>query len=85
MGVRRSSKGSNDAIAQIPEDAWESIEYTDDGQAQVAERVIRAPDPSASSEAGGDCKNGKLDRHRRFDAGRNTQFLAANSGANEGQ
>ena len=37
MGVRCSSKGINDAIAQIPEDAWESIAYTDDGEAQVAE------------------------------------------------
>lgn len=37
MDVRCSSKGINDAIAKIPDDAWEPIEYTNDGQAEVAE------------------------------------------------
>ena len=37
MAVRCSSKGINDAIAAIPDDAWTSIEYTDDGEAEVAE------------------------------------------------
>ena len=37
MAVRCSSKGINDAIAAIPEDAWIPIEYTDDGEAEVAE------------------------------------------------
>ena len=37
MAVRCSSKGINDAISQIPDDAWTPIEYTDDGQAEVAE------------------------------------------------
>jgi hypothetical protein len=37
MAVRCSSKGVNDAIAAIPDDAWIAIEYTDDGEAEVAE------------------------------------------------
>jgi Transposase DDE domain group 1 len=37
MAVRCSSKGIKDAIARIPDDAWTGIEYTDDGQAEVAE------------------------------------------------
>ena len=37
MAVRCSSKGINDAISKIPDDAWTAIEYTDDGQAEVAE------------------------------------------------
>ena len=37
MAVRCSSKGINDAIAAIPDDAWTAIEYTNDGQAEVAE------------------------------------------------
>jgi hypothetical protein len=37
MAVRCSSKGVNDAIAAIPDDAWIAIEYTDDGEAKVAE------------------------------------------------
>ena len=37
MAVRCSSKGINNAIAAIPDDAWTPIEYTDDGEAEVAE------------------------------------------------
>ena len=37
MAVRCSSKGINDAIAAIPDDAWTAIAYTDDGEAEVAE------------------------------------------------
>ena len=37
MAVRCSSKGINDAIAKIPDGAREPIEYTDDGEAEVAE------------------------------------------------
>jgi hypothetical protein len=37
MAVRCSSKGINDAIALIPDDAWTPIEYTDDGVDEVAE------------------------------------------------
>ncbi len=37
MAVRCSTKGINDAIAAIPDDAWTAIEYTDDGEAEVAE------------------------------------------------
>jgi len=37
MAVRCSSKGINDAISQIADDAWTPIEYTDDGEAEVAE------------------------------------------------
>jgi len=37
MAVRCSSTGINDAIAAISDDAWTGIEYTDDGQAEVAE------------------------------------------------
>ena len=37
MAVRCSSKGINDAIPAIPSDAWRDIDYTCDGQAQVAE------------------------------------------------
>ena len=37
MAVRCSSKGINDAISAIPDDAWTPIEYTDDGEAEVAE------------------------------------------------
>jgi len=37
MAVRCSSKGINDAITAIPDDAWTAIDYTDDGEAEVAE------------------------------------------------
>ena len=37
MAVRCSSKGINDAITAIPDDAWTPIDYTDDGEAEVAE------------------------------------------------
>ena len=37
MAVRCSSKGINDAISRIPDDAWTPIAYTDDGEAEVAE------------------------------------------------
>ena len=37
MAVRCSSKGINNAITQIPDDAWIPIAYTDDGKAEVAE------------------------------------------------
>jgi len=37
MGVRTSTKAVAAAIARIDEDAWIEIDYTPDGQAQVAE------------------------------------------------
>jgi len=37
MAVRTKTKGIAAAIAQIPDDAWVDIDYTCDGQAQVAE------------------------------------------------
>ena len=37
MSVRCSSKSINDAIAAIPDTAWTPIEYTNDGEAEVAE------------------------------------------------
>ena len=37
MAVRTNTKGINNAIAAIPDNAWRDIEYTCDGQAQVAE------------------------------------------------
>ena len=37
MAVRTNTKGINDAISAIPSDAWRDIDYTCDGQAQVAE------------------------------------------------
>ena len=37
MAVKCSSKGINNAISSIPDEAWEPIEYTDDGEAEVAE------------------------------------------------
>jgi Transposase DDE domain group 1 len=37
MAVRTSNKGQAKAIAAISEDAWVDIDYTPDGQAQVAE------------------------------------------------
>jgi hypothetical protein len=37
MAVRTSTKGIAAAIAAIPEEAWREIDYTPDGQAQVAE------------------------------------------------
>ena len=37
MAVGCSSKGINNVITAIPDSAWTSIEYTDDGEAQVAE------------------------------------------------
>ena len=37
MAVRCSSKGINDAISNIADDAWTPIEYTNDGEAEVAE------------------------------------------------
>ncbi len=39
MAVRCGAKGIADAIAAIPETAWEDIDYTLDGQAQVADCV----------------------------------------------
>lgn len=39
MAVRANHKGPAKAIAAIPEDAWVDIDYTPDGQAQVAECV----------------------------------------------
>jgi hypothetical protein len=39
MAVRTNTKGIAAAIAQIPDDAWVDIDYTPDGQAQVAERA----------------------------------------------
>jgi hypothetical protein len=37
MAVRCGTKGIADAIAEIPETAWVEIDYTPDGQAQVAD------------------------------------------------
>ena len=37
MAVRCNTKGIDDAISEIPNDAWRTIDYTCDGQAQVAE------------------------------------------------
>jgi hypothetical protein len=37
MAVRTNTKGIAAAIAQISDDAWQEIDYTPDGQAQVAE------------------------------------------------
>jgi hypothetical protein len=37
MAVRTSTKGVSAAIAGIPENAWTTIDYTADGEAQVAE------------------------------------------------
>lgn len=37
MAVRTNHKGPAKAIAAIPDDAWVSIDYTPDGEAQVAE------------------------------------------------
>ena len=37
MAVRCSCKGINDAISTIPDGAWTPIEYTADGEAEVAE------------------------------------------------
>jgi hypothetical protein len=37
MAVHANSKGPAKAIAGIEEDAWVDIDYTPDGQAQVAE------------------------------------------------
>jgi hypothetical protein len=37
MAVRTNTQGIAAAIAQIPDDAWVDIDYTVDGQAQVAE------------------------------------------------
>ena len=37
MAVRTSTKGVASAIAAIPDDAWVDIDYTPDGEAQVAE------------------------------------------------
>ena len=37
MAVRCATKGIADAIAAIPETAWVEIDYTPDGQAQVAD------------------------------------------------
>ena len=37
MAARTNTKGINDAIPAIPSDAWRDIDYTCDGQAQVAE------------------------------------------------
>jgi Transposase DDE domain group 1 len=37
MAVRTNTKGINDAITAIADDAWRTIDYTCDGEAQVAE------------------------------------------------
>lgn len=37
MAVRCNTKSINNAISAIPDDAWRDIDYTCDGQAQVAE------------------------------------------------
>jgi hypothetical protein len=37
MAVRTNTKGINNAIAAIPDDAWRTIDYTCDGEAEVAE------------------------------------------------
>ena len=37
MAVRTNTKGIASAIANIPEQAWEDIDYTPDGRAQVAQ------------------------------------------------
>jgi len=37
MAVKCSNKGINNAISQIPDTAWTPIEYTNDGEAEVAE------------------------------------------------
>jgi len=37
MAVRTNTKGVSEAIAAIDEDAWNAIDYTTDGEAQVAE------------------------------------------------
>ena len=37
MAVRTNTNGIAAAIAQISDDAWQEIDYTPDGQAQVAE------------------------------------------------
>src|SRR5918995_2342509 len=41
MAVRTSNKGPAKAIAAISEDAWVDIDYTPDGQAQVAECLYK--------------------------------------------
>jgi hypothetical protein len=41
MAVRTNTKGVARAIAAINEDAWHSIDYTPDGEAEVAECVYR--------------------------------------------
>ena len=41
MAVRTNTKGIDAAIAGITEDAWVEIDYTPDGQAQVAECVYK--------------------------------------------
>ena len=47
MAVRTNTQGIAAAIGQIPEDAWVDIDYTADGQAQVAE----SPTPPAAVAA----------------------------------
>jgi hypothetical protein len=41
MAVRTSTKAVAGAIAAIPEDAWADIDYTPDGEAQVAETTYK--------------------------------------------
>jgi hypothetical protein len=41
MAVRANNKGPAKAIAAIDEDAWRPIDYTDDGEAQVAETIYK--------------------------------------------
>jgi Transposase DDE domain group 1 len=41
MAVRTNTKGLAAAIAAIDEDAWQAIDYTPDGEAQVAETVYK--------------------------------------------
>ena len=69
MAVRCGTKGIADAIATIPETAWEDIDYTPDGQAQVADCAYttgngkqrgdpppgRAPHPTHRATRNNDC------------------------------
>jgi hypothetical protein len=42
MAVRANTKGVSRAIAAIAEGAWRTIDYTDDGEAQVAETTYKS-------------------------------------------
>jgi len=58
MAVRTNTKGIAEAVAAINEQAWVDIDYTGDGQAQVAEtvygarRLIVAPHPAHEPPTG---------------------------------